>query len=61
VKAAIVSIGSEILQGFLTDTNSTYLAQELGALGIEVVSISELCAKCCFHQVLAGERRRLLG
>jgi nicotinamide-nucleotide amidase len=39
VKAVILAIGSEIMQGFLTDTNSSYLAQEITALGVEVVSI----------------------
>lgn len=39
MKAAILAIGSELLQGFLVDTNSSFLAQELTALGIEVDSI----------------------
>ena len=40
MKAVILAIGSELLQGFLTDTNSTFLAQELSAIGIEVVGIA---------------------
>ena len=42
MKAALMSIGSELLQGFLTDTNVTFLAQELGALGIEVVGVFQV-------------------
>lgn len=40
MKAVIMAIGSELLQGFLTDTNSSYLAQEMTALGVEVVGIT---------------------
>ena len=39
MKAVIFAIGSELLQGFLVDTNSQFLAQELTAIGIDVVSI----------------------
>lgn len=42
MKATLMSIGSELLQGFLTDTNVTFLAQELGALGIEVVGVFQV-------------------
>jgi nicotinamide-nucleotide amidase len=42
MQAAILSIGSELLQGFLTDTNATYLAQELNGLGVEVVGVSQV-------------------
>lgn len=37
MKAVIISIGNEILSGLTVDTNSAYLGQELGALGIPVV------------------------
>jgi nicotinamide-nucleotide amidase len=37
--AAIVSIGSELLQGVITDSNATFLAQELTNLGIEVTEV----------------------
>lgn len=39
MRAALLSIGSELMHGFLTDTNSTFLAQELQALGVDVVGI----------------------
>jgi nicotinamide-nucleotide amidase len=39
VRAYILSIGSELLQGHLTDTNATYLAQELASLGIELLHV----------------------
>ena len=42
MKAVILSIGAELLQGFLTDTNATFLAQELNALGVEVVGVSQV-------------------
>ncbi len=42
MRAAILSIGSELLHGFLTDTNATYLAQELNALGIDVVGVFQV-------------------
>lgn len=42
MKATLMSIGSELLQGFLTDTNVTFLAQELGALGVEVVGVFQV-------------------
>ena len=34
--AAIISTGSEILQGLYADTNARYLAERIGAMGIEV-------------------------
>lgn len=42
MRAAILSIGSELLHGFLTDTNSTFLAQELNALGVEVIGVFQV-------------------
>lgn len=42
MQAAVLSIGSELLQGFLTDTNATYLTQELSGLGIEVVGVTQV-------------------
>jgi nicotinamide-nucleotide amidase len=42
MRAVILSIGSELLQGFLTDTNATFLAQELTGLGIELVGVSQV-------------------
>ena len=37
MKAAIVTIGDEILIGQITDTNSGYIARKIDGLGIEVV------------------------
>lgn len=42
VKAAIISIGSELLRGELTDTNSGYIAAALSGIGIEITSISAI-------------------
>ena len=39
MRAYILSIGSELLQGHLTDTNATHLAQELASLGIELLHV----------------------
>jgi nicotinamide-nucleotide amidase len=39
VQAYILSIGSELIQGHLTDTNATWLAQELASLGIELLHV----------------------
>ncbi|MDQ7798655.1 MAG: competence/damage-inducible protein A [Candidatus Edwardsbacteria bacterium] len=37
MKASIITIGNEILSGMTLDTNSSYLARELGTIGIPVV------------------------
>lgn len=42
MRAAIMSIGSEILSGHLLDTNSQYFAQELNQLGVDIVRIVQL-------------------
>ena len=34
LKAEIISVGTEILLGYITDTNATYLSQKLPELGI---------------------------
>jgi nicotinamide-nucleotide amidase len=39
VRAYILSIGSELIEGHITDTNATFLAQELGSLGIELLHV----------------------
>jgi nicotinamide-nucleotide amidase len=39
VRAYILSIGSELILGHLTDTNATFLAQELSSLGIELLHV----------------------
>src|SRR5688572_29947089 len=42
MKAQILSIGSELVLGHLTDTNATYLAQELVALGVELTYVTQV-------------------
>ena len=59
MKASIITIGNEILSGMTIDTNSSYLAQELGKIGISVVlkiSVGDRPADIdqAFRQALAG-------
>ncbi len=42
MRAYILSIGSELILGQLTDTNATYLAQELAGAGIELVHVTHV-------------------
>lgn len=42
MRAHVLSIGAELLLGHLTDTNATYLAQELAAHGIELIGVSQV-------------------
>jgi len=42
VKAEIFAIGTELLMGELTDTNSAWLAARLPALGIDLQGVSIL-------------------
>ncbi|MFC1918970.1 CinA family nicotinamide mononucleotide deamidase-related protein [Chloroflexota bacterium] len=42
MKAEIISIGSELLLGEITDTNASYLASQLALLGIELHWISQV-------------------
>ena len=42
MRAEILSIGTELLLGQITDTNATYLAQQLGALGIDLFFVSQV-------------------
>lgn len=42
MKAEIVSIGTELLLGSITDTNASYLAQKLAALGIDCFYVSQV-------------------
>src|SRR5947209_17233758 len=39
MRAAVLSVGSEILRGDILDTNAPYLARELSVLGFQVVGI----------------------
>jgi nicotinamide-nucleotide amidase len=42
MRAYILSIGSELILGQLTDTNATYLAQELAGAGIDLVHVTHV-------------------
>src|SRR6476620_1382271 len=42
MKAEIVSVGTELLLGSITDTNATFLAQELSPLGIDLYYVSQV-------------------
>jgi nicotinamide-nucleotide amidase len=42
MRAQILSIGSELMLGHLTDTNATYLAQQLAGLGIELTLVTQV-------------------
>ena len=42
MNAEIVSVGTELLLGNITDTNATYLTRELAALGINCYWVSQV-------------------
>jgi competence/damage-inducible protein CinA-like protein len=42
MRAEILSIGTELLLGQIVDTNANYLAQQLPALGLDLLYISEI-------------------
>lgn len=42
MRAEIISCGTELLLGHITDTNATYLAQNLAALGIDLYFVSQV-------------------
>lgn len=42
MRACVLSIGSELILGQLTDTNATFLAQELSAAGIDLVHVIQV-------------------
>jgi nicotinamide-nucleotide amidase len=42
MRAYVLSIGSELIGGHLTDTNATFLAQELVAQGIELLHVVQV-------------------
>ncbi len=42
MRAYILSIGSELMLGHLTDTNATFLAQDLAAHGIELIHVTQV-------------------
>ncbi|MDR0645493.1 MAG: competence/damage-inducible protein A [Elusimicrobiota bacterium] len=45
MKAAIITIGDEILLGQITDTNSQYIAKQLTNIGIEIIKIYSISDK----------------
>src|SRR5215472_13454641 len=42
MRAEILSCGTELLLGHITDTNATYLAQSLASLGIDLYFVSQV-------------------
>ncbi len=42
MRAEIISCGTELLLGHITDTNATFLAQSLSALGIDLYFVSQV-------------------
>lgn len=42
MRAYVISIGSELIGGHLTDTNATFLAQELAAQGVELLHVIQV-------------------
>ncbi|HEX8730744.1 MAG TPA: competence/damage-inducible protein A [Ktedonobacterales bacterium] len=42
MRAEILSIGTELLLGHITDTNATYLARRLAAMGIDLYFVSQV-------------------
>lgn len=42
MNAYILSIGAELLHGHITDTNATFLSQELDARGIELLHVTQV-------------------
>jgi len=42
MRAEIISCGTELLLGQITDTNATYLAQNLAALGVDLYYVSQV-------------------
>ncbi len=42
MRAYVLSIGSELVLGQLTDTNATFLAQELAAAGIDLIHVTHV-------------------
>ena len=42
MRAEVISCGTELLLGHITDTNATYLAQSLASLGIDLFFVSQV-------------------
>jgi nicotinamide-nucleotide amidase len=63
VRGEIVSVGTELLLGHITDTNASWLAQELSKLGIDCYYVSQLgdnLGRLTDHLRLAWSRSDLI-
>ena len=63
MRAEIVSVGTELLLGHITDTNASWLAQQLSTLGIDCFYISQIgdnLGRLAGHLRQAWERSELI-
>ncbi|CAA9232010.1 MAG: ADP-ribose pyrophosphatase of COG1058 family / Nicotinamide-nucleotide amidase [uncultured Chloroflexi bacterium] len=63
MRAEIVSVGTELLLGHITDTNASWLAQQLSQLGIDCYYVSQLgdnLGRLTEHLRRAWERSELI-
>lgn len=63
MRAEIVSVGTELLLGHITDTNASWLAQQLSQLGVDCFYISQLgdnLGRLTEHLRRAWERSELI-
>ena len=63
MRAEIVSVGTELLLGHITDTNASWLAQQLSQLGIDCYFVSQLgdnLGRLTEHLRRAWERSELI-
>lgn len=63
MRAEIISVGTELLLGHITDTNASWLAQQLSQLGIDCFYISQLgdnLGRLTEHVRRAWERSELI-
>ena len=63
MRAEIISVGTELLLGHITDTNASWLAQQLSQLGIDCFYISQLgdnLGRLTEHLRRAWERSELI-
>ena len=58
MKACILTIGNELLQGFTTDTNSTWIGKTILPLDIHVEKKITLPDK---HKIIITESRKILN
>ena len=63
MRAEIVSVGTELLLGHITDTNASWLAQQLSTLGVDCFYISQLgdnLSRLTEHMQRAWDRSELI-